>query len=86
MLPRTFVAGWLFVQEGCDNTYVYNASQYAWTGFQVNREVITMLPRTFVAGWLFFPEGRDIYYAYREVVEVMLESFIFGVYPYRRSW
>ena len=46
MLPRTFVAGWLLVQEGCDNTYVYDAShqEYAWTGFQVNREVITMLP------------------------------------------
>ena len=66
----------------------YDAShrEYAWTGFQVNREVVVMLPRTFVAGWLFFHEGRDIYDAYREVVEVMLESFIFGVYPYRRSW
>ena len=81
----------------------YDAShrEYAWTGFQVNREVITMLPRTFVAGWLFVQEGCDNTYVYdashreyawtvyqvnREVVVVMLESFIFWVYRYRRSW
>ena len=31
----------------------YDAShrEYAWTGFQVNREVVVMLPRTFVAGY-----------------------------------
>ena len=103
MLPKTFVAGWLFIQEGCGNTYVYDAShrEYAWTGFQVNREVITMLPRTFVAGWLFVQEGCGNTYVYdgshweyawtvyqvnREVVVVMLESFIFWVYRYRRSW
>ena len=78
----------------------YDAShrEYAWTGFQVNREVVVMLPRTFVAGWLFFQECCDTYdashrdYAWtvyqvnREVVVVMLESFIFWVYRYRRSW
>ena len=52
---------WVTILSITTTRLCYNAShrEYAWTGFQVNRDVITMLLKTFVDGWLFFQEYWD---------------------------